>query len=346
MAFVRQGCALALSLTLWAVAALAEDQAPAAPTGLYDRPVLVVDPGMHNALIRRAAADQEGRWAVTGSDDKTVRVWSLADGALQRTIRLPAGPGNVGKAFAVAISPDGALIAAGGWTRNIDAEHTEQIYLFDRDTGGLVQRIEGLPNVVGHLAFSSDGARMAAVLEGRAGLRIYSRQISWAEVARDEDYDDQSYGVDFAPYGRLATTSYDGKVRLYVGDLRGRIQPARVIEATGGEHPYGIAFSPDGARLVVGYDDTTQVDLMDARTLAPLPRPDLRGIGNGDLSKVAWSRDGATLFAAGKYWSSGSRPALAWASTGARHALPAGLNTVMSLIPLLGGDVVVASQDP
>ena len=37
MAFVRQGCALALSLTLWAVAALAEDQAPAAPTGLYDR---------------------------------------------------------------------------------------------------------------------------------------------------------------------------------------------------------------------------------------------------------------------------------------------------------------------
>jgi hypothetical protein len=87
MAFVRQGCALALSLTLWAVAALAEDQTPAA-AGLYDRPVLVVDPGMHTAVIWRAAADQEGRWAgrwaVTGSDDKTVRVWSLEDGALLR----------------------------------------------------------------------------------------------------------------------------------------------------------------------------------------------------------------------------------------------------------------------
>jgi hypothetical protein len=29
MAFVRQGCALALSVTLWAVAAQTEDQAPA-----------------------------------------------------------------------------------------------------------------------------------------------------------------------------------------------------------------------------------------------------------------------------------------------------------------------------
>ena len=72
MARVRQGCALVLSLTLWAAAATAEQ--PPAEAALYDRPVLVVDPGMHTAIIRRAAADGAGNWAVTGSDDKTVRV--------------------------------------------------------------------------------------------------------------------------------------------------------------------------------------------------------------------------------------------------------------------------------
>lgn len=94
--------------------AYAADPPPAAVLGLFNRPVLTVDPGMHTSAIWSAAADLEGRWAVTGSYDKTVRVWSLADGALQRTISLPSGPGDVGKIFAVSISPDGALIAAGG----------------------------------------------------------------------------------------------------------------------------------------------------------------------------------------------------------------------------------------
>ena len=114
MARLRRYRALALILLGWLAAAPAGAQG--LPPGFYDRPVLVVDPGRHTAPIRRADVDAAGRFAVTASDDKTVRVWSLATGALERTIRLPAGPGNVGKAYAVAIDPAGEVIAVGGWT--------------------------------------------------------------------------------------------------------------------------------------------------------------------------------------------------------------------------------------
>src|SRR5271166_7011937 len=132
MAVLRVCLTLLLILFLGSAGAGAADPQTAAPPGLYERPVLVVDAGIHTAAIWRASADKEGHWAVTGSDDKTIRVWSLADGALARTIRLPAGPGFVGKVYVVAVSPDGALVAAGGWTA--PTGQPQAIYLFDRAT--------------------------------------------------------------------------------------------------------------------------------------------------------------------------------------------------------------------
>jgi len=285
---------------------------------------------------------------VTGSEDKTVRIWSLADGALARTIRLPAGPGDVGKAYAVAISHDGALIAAGGWTRTMTASDSEQIYLFERAGGKLVRRIDGLPNVVNHLTFSPDGRGLAATL-GSGGIRLYDRGRDWGEAARDEDYGDQSYGAAFAPDGRLATTAVDGKVRLYAAELQGMVRPTLAIDAPDGRQPYGIAFSPThGARLALGYVDGTAATLLDGHSLARLPGPDVAGITGGNLGNVAWSSDGRTLFAAGSYGPADSSPVLAWGDAGAgkRRILPAAQDTVKGLVPLPDGGLLVATADP
>src|SRR5215217_2384459 len=106
MAGFRQGLRSALAATflvlliLWpGSSARAAD--PPAEQLLYEQPVLTVDLGMHTAPITSAAVDRDGRFAVTASHDKTVRIWSMTDGQLQRTIRMPAGPGNTGKIFAV-----------------------------------------------------------------------------------------------------------------------------------------------------------------------------------------------------------------------------------------------------
>jgi WD40 repeat protein len=125
--FRGQGSAIARSLALLPALLFTVLANPAAMAQLSEQPMLVVDPGMHTAPIRAAAVDAAGRLAVTGSEDKTVRLWSLTDGKLLRTIRMPIGPGNIGKIFAVAMSPDGDLVAAGGWTA--DARE-ESIYLF------------------------------------------------------------------------------------------------------------------------------------------------------------------------------------------------------------------------
>ena len=41
-----------------------------------------------------------------------------------------------------------------------------------------------------------------------------------------------------------------------------------LAKAPDGTRPYGIAVSPDGTRLAVGYDDNTGVDVLDAVTRA------------------------------------------------------------------------------
>src|SRR5208337_4040685 len=88
------------------------------------------------------------------------------------------------------------------------ANPQEQIYIFDRATGATSVRIAGLPSVVTRLAFWQDGRFLAATFFG--GLRVYARDRQWAEIARDDTVDADSYGAAFSPDGRLATTAAVG----------------------------------------------------------------------------------------------------------------------------------------
>jgi sugar lactone lactonase YvrE len=286
---------------------------------LYERPVLVVDPGMHTAASNAAAVDAAGRFLVTGSEDKTVRIWSASDGKLLRTIRIPAGPDDIGMVSAVAISPDGNIVAAGGWGEGPPGGLS--VYLFDRSTGKMTRRIGGLPSVVNDLAFSADGRYLAAV-GSFGGLRVFDRDKNWLEAFRDETYGGQSFGAAFADDGRLATLSFDGKVRLY--DRRFKLVATQ--GTLSGLRPPRLAFRQDGKVLAVVHGDKPSVDLLDGQNLARLPGPNVDGLDNEGLFLVAWSTDGQTLFAAGRYLNQAAgAPVLAWdqAGRGTRRAIMA-----------------------
>jgi WD domain, G-beta repeat len=303
--------------------ALAQDQGAKDATDLYDRPVLAIDPGMHTAKINAQAVDSAGRFAVTGSDDRTVRVWSVADGKLLRTIWIPVGPGSIGAIFAVAISPDGSTIAAGGFTERITGGTV--VYLFERESGNLIRRIQDdLPNVTAFLTFSPDGRYLAATLGGGGGLRVFDRNRDWSEAFRDDQYADESYGAAFAANGHLATTSYDGRIRLYRYDPANESPNFRrvgePVRAPSGTRPFRIAYSREGERLAVGYDDVAAVDVLG---------PTLKRVGGqaptdvtvslDGISKVAWSHDGRTLFGVGGNDAQGRTLLYRWDQSGQGH---------------------------
>jgi WD40 repeat protein len=160
--------------------------------------------GTHNAGIWGIAIDPSNRILVTGSEDKTARVWDISGrGELLRILRPPAGAGEEGQVFAVALSPDAGTVACGGRTGYLQKADA-CVYLFDRATGALTRRLGGLPGYVQHLAYTSDG-RFLVVTMGKGGMRLY-RLPDYAFVAEDSNYGDLCRCAVSDPTGsRLAT---------------------------------------------------------------------------------------------------------------------------------------------
>ncbi|EFH11170.1 WD40 repeat domain-containing protein, partial [Teichococcus cervicalis] len=250
------------------------------------QPILRIETGAHTAPVARLATDAAGRLLASASDDKTLRLWSLPDGTPRGVLRPPIGEAEEGELYAVALSPDGSrAFAAGNTCRAWDGSFC--IYVFDTGTGRLAARLPGLPAPVQHLAISPDGTRLAAALGGRAGIRVWDARTGRA-VFDDTAYAGPARMVAFDREGRLASSSADGKLRLY--DARGRKLAERAPLANA--RPFGIALSPDGTLLAVGYEDRLRVEILALPDLRSVAVPDASGLQGEGLPAVAWASDG------------------------------------------------------
>ncbi|MBO0758257.1 MAG: hypothetical protein J2P54_20600, partial [Bradyrhizobiaceae bacterium] len=116
------------ALVLGATPSLSQDLPPT-------EPILRIETGMHSAPITRIGVDATCRLMVTGSDDKTARLWAVPESGvgepqLMGVLRAPIGLRNEGIVEAVALSPDGRFAAVGAG----------QVYIFDTASGSLMRR--------------------------------------------------------------------------------------------------------------------------------------------------------------------------------------------------------------
>jgi WD40 repeat protein len=146
---------------------------------------------------------------------------------------------------ALAFSPDGKWLAAGGY---------RAVRLLDPASGAVLRTLAGPFDQLHALAWSPDGRTLAAAggLPGGFGEVCLWDTTAWGTPWVAREHADTIYGLSWRPGTReFATASIDKSVRIWNADTG---KPLRTLKDHA-DAVFGIAYSPDGKWLATGSAD-------------------------------------------------------------------------------------------
>jgi WD40 repeat protein len=216
------------------------------PVGERDSALLRTFAG-HIDRVWSVAFSPDGKHIVSGSWDRTVKVWDAQTG--QQALSLE---GHTNAVLSVCFSPDGKRLVSGSgdWTLKV----------WDAQTGQQVLELKGHTGLIWSVAFSADGKRITSGSSDQT-VKVWDAQTG-QQVLELNGHTSGVSSVSFSADGkRIGSGSSDQTVKVW--DAQTGQQVLELKGHTG--EVRSVAFSLDGRTIASGSDDWT-VRLWDAVT--------------------------------------------------------------------------------
>ncbi len=192
----------------------------------------------HTHPVWSASFSPDGSRIVTGSGDKTAKVWDAKSGVEILTLK-----GHTDPVWSASFSPDGSRVVTASWDRTAK--------VWDAKSGAEVFTLKGHTRAVASSSFSPDGSRIvtgswdqtAKVWDARSGAEVLTLKDTSSVTS-----------ASFSPDGsRIVTGSHDRTAKVWGANLG-----AEILTLKGHtDRATSASFSPDGSRVVTGSLDRT-----------------------------------------------------------------------------------------
>jgi WD40 repeat protein len=239
----------------------------------------------HTSAVTAIALSPDHRWAATGGEDKTIRIWDLATASEQRVLI-----GHTGRVTSLAFSPDGQRLAStsfDGTVRLWDPATGASLYASNLGSGSAEQvaySADGLFLAASAGAADEGGNSIIEIHDAGSGAKIRSIMLDWNDAVP----------LAITSDGRLLSSGGAGEDGEYESTKIWDLRSARELKNL----PIFVqAFSPDG-RLAVSLDyrngpKIVLWDISNGQRVRTMALPSL------NVSRVAFTPDGTRILATG-----------------------------------------------